>query len=398
MKNGRDATFTFAPACTRQRSSRSQCMAPTSRPPGRTRGSLCDVSHIVRKCQREGKKTMSRKLACTAPNTLSWVSERDREPGDGEVRIRSIFSAAKHGTDLSFYKGYASARGTFDSDLKVFRRGKKQEFFTGPVGNMVVGEVVLTGSGVDELCEGDRVTAHAPFSDIHILSALSCRKVPESVPWQSAVCLDPAACALGAVRDGPVRVGDCVAVLGMGAIGLCTVQVARHAGAALVIATDPVPERRKAAAVVGADLVLDPLSCDAGIEIKQAVEGRGADVVVDFSGSRDALQDALRGVAFGGTVVAGGFSLPYPAGLDLGAEAHLNVPNIVFSRAFSEPNREHPRWDYTRVCDTAWRLIVDGKIDGRPIVTPIVAFENVKEEYERVIPDPRAGIKLGVRH
>ena len=73
------------------------------------------------------------------------------------------------------------------------------------------------------------------------------------------------------------------------------------------------------AARLGAAVVLDPQACDAGLEIKKATGGRGADVVIDYSGSVDALQDALRGVAFGGIVVAGAFPAPYPAGLDLGA-------------------------------------------------------------------------------
>lgn len=74
------------------------------------------------------------------------------------------------------------------------------------------------------------------------------------------------------------------------------------------------------------------------------------------------------------------------------------MPNLIFSRAWSEPNREHPRWDYARICETAWKLIEDGIIDGRPIVTPIVPFDSAREEYDRVIADPQAGIKLGLRH
>ena len=184
----------------------------------------------------------------------------------------------------------------------------------------------------------------------------------------------------------------------MGAIGLCAVQVARFAGVACVIALDPVPQRREAATALGADIVLDPADCDAGLEIKLASGNSGADVIIDFSGSKDALQDALRGIAVGGNIVAGSFPKAYPAGLDLGAEAHLNVPNIIFSRSWTDPNRDHPRWDFARICDTAWRLIVDGKIDGRPIVTPVVPFDDLKEQYARVISDPGAGIKLGATH
>ena len=87
-----------------------------------------------------------------------------------------------------------------------------------------------------------------------------------------------------------------------------------------------------------------------------------------------------------------------PTLLQFGAEAHLHIPDIVFSRSISDPNRDHPRWDQTRICDTAWRWIMDGRIDGRLIVTPVVPFEDAREEYARVISDSEAGIKLGIRH
>ena len=340
---------------------------------------------------------MSKILMCTAAETLEWVSGDDSPPEDGQVALRSIFSAAKHGSELSFYKGNSFARGSFDAELKLFNRDE-QDFVALPVGNMVVGEVTQIGAGVTELSKGDRVAASAPFRDRHILSAQSCRKLSADLADESALCLDPAIYAVGAVRDGHVRVGDCVAVFGMGAIGLCAIQVARHAGAAFIIAVDPLPQRQEAAAALGADLVLNPLDCDAGLEIKKATQNRGADVIIDFSGNKDALQDALRGIAFGGCLVAGSFPTPYPAGLDFGAESHLNVPTIVFSRSFSDPNKDHPLLDYARICETAWQLILDGKIDGRPIVSPVVPFENAREEYQRVIPDAAAGIKLGLRH
>lgn len=68
------------------------------------------------------------------------------------------------------------------------------------------------------------------------------------------------------MRDGHVRIGDAVAVFGMGAIGLMAVQLAKLAGAHPVIAVDPLPLRRKVALECGADLVLDPSSEDAGEE------------------------------------------------------------------------------------------------------------------------------------
>ena len=74
----------------------------------------------------------------------------------------------------------------------------------------------------------------------------------------------------------------------------------------------------------------------------------------------------------------------------------MNTPNIIFSRACSEPNREHPRWDENRIYATCWRLIAEGKLSGEDIVSPVVRFEDLPTEYMKIATDPGANIKLGV--
>ena len=113
----------------------------------------------------------------------------------------------------------------------------------------------------------------------------------------------------------------------------------------------------------------------------------------------EALQAALRGIAFGGNIVLGGFPGPMKAGLDLGAEAHMNRPNIYFSRTESDPNREHPRWDNVRVRATVHRMILDGLINAESIVTPVLKFtDNLVVEYDQVCSKPDKNIKFGVEY
>jgi threonine dehydrogenase-like Zn-dependent dehydrogenase len=129
-----------------------------------------------------------------------------------------------------------------------------------------------------------------------------------------------------------------------------------------------------------------------------ATEKRGADVCIDFSGHRQALQQAIRGIGVGGTVVCGAFPPPHDAGLDLGAEAHINIPDIVFSRACSYPNRDYPRWRFDRVDRTCLQMLIDGSLSGERIVTPIVHFDELLTEYPKIATDPGSNIKLGVKH
>ena len=313
----------------------------------------------------------------------------------GQVRVKSLFGAAKHGTEMALYKGYAGPRGRYDPEYKLFQPTEEAIRYPVRLGNTCVGEVIELGPEVSDLKAGDRVFNYGSFRQDHIWPQ-SVRLLPEGVPWQAATCLDPADFALGAVRDGGVRIGDAVAVFGMGAIGLMALQLAKLAGAYPVIAVEPIPLRREVALQCGADLVLDPTACDAGLEIKKATAKRGADVCIEYSGSHLALQAALRGVAYLGTVVAGAWPGSYPAGLDLGAEAHINRPRIIFSRACSEPNPEYPNWDEDRLFDVAWRLLTNGSLKSEPVVQPVIHFEALPDEYPKIATHPHENVKLGV--
>ena len=333
--------------------------------------------------------------------TRERVAFRDyeREPlASDQVRVRSRFGAAKHGTEMAFYKGYGNPRGRYDDELRIFTHDSGgMEHYPAVLGNMCIGEVIEVGSAVADRRLGDRVFAHGGFRQEHVWPADRVRVLPDGVSWQAATCLDPVDFALGAVRDGHVRIGDAVAVFGMGAIGLMALQLARLAGARPVIAVDPIPLRREVARELGADLTFDPTACDAGKEIRLATARRGADVCIEYSGHHGGLQAALRGVCYLGTVVAGAFPGAYPAGLDLGAEAHFNRPSIVFSRACSEPNPEYPNWDEQRLFEISWRLLSDGSLSCDPVVQPVVAFDDLLTEYPKIATAPEENVKLGVR-
>lgn len=341
---------------------------------------------------------MPRELIAASTGHVAFREYEEPPLGPSQVRVGTEHAAAKHGTEAAMVRGYAAARGPWDGELQLFDRARAGGAANAvPVGNMFVGTVVEAGSTVSGVAIGDRVLGYGRFGDTHTIEASSLRVVPEGVDWRSAVCLDPADFALGAVRDGNVRIGDAVAIFGLGAIGLMVVQIARMAGATPLIAVDPLARRREIAAELGADLTLDPAEIDAGREIKVATGGRGVDVAIDYSGSSAALQAALRGVAFAGTVVAGAFPAPYPAGLDLGAEAHMNIPRIVFSRACSEPGRDHPRWPEARLYDTCWRWICEGRLRGERVVDPVVPFNDLPAAYERILSAPDSAVKLGAR-
>ena len=340
---------------------------------------------------------MTKELVARSIDQADFRDYEIPEVGSLDVQIRSQFGAMKHGTELAGFAGYSSARGRFDVEMGLFVDDESQgeQSSAKVVGNMIVGTVTAIGDEVNGFAVGDTVAAHAPFREEQVVSSDRCWQIPVGVSWKSAVCLDPAQFALGAVRDGNVRVGDAVAVFGLGAIGLMAIQIAKASGASPVVGIDLAENRRDVAIQCGADAVLDPASVDAGFELKRMTSSRGVDVAIEYSGSAAAMQSALRGTAFGGTVVAGAFPPPYGTGLDFGAEAHMNLPNIVFSRAVSDPNRDHPRWDQRRIFEACWLLFENGSISGDLLVDPVVPFHELDKAFARVVSSPEEGIKLG---
>lgn len=335
-----------------------------------------------------------KRLVCVREGEVAWQEVELPPVSAGKVRVQNRYGAEKHGTMAAFYKGYANRRGSWDASARIHRREGVLWAYPIPLGNMQTGEIVELGPGVDSVAIGQTVFYSGCFQPSAVVPASDLR-ILKGVDWKSGMLLDPAEFAIGAIRDGGLRLGDHVAVSGLGAIGLVAVQACFSAGAASV---DPLENRRRAALAGGATSVLDPLACDVGAALRDLTEGRGPDVIIDFSGSRPALQSALRGVAYGGTIVCGAFPAPFDAGLDFGGEAHMNRPRLVFSRACSDPNPDHPRWDWERIRRESLRLIVSGRLVGEAIVDDPIPYDSLAEAYGRIASGEGGSIKLSVEY
>ncbi|HEY0866037.1 MAG TPA: zinc-binding alcohol dehydrogenase [Fimbriimonas sp.] len=338
---------------------------------------------------------MAKRLVCLGVGEIGWQNVEDRPLQEGEVKVSNRYGVEKHGTMQAFVKGYANERGRWDAENCLHVAQGVLWGYPIPLGNMQYGEIEESRS---DLQPGQTVVYSGAFQERAIVRAEECFVVPGRVPWKTCMLQDPGEFAMGAIRDGHVRLGDKVAVFGLGAIGLLTVQMAKLAGASQVVAVDPLPARREAAIRSGADHVVDAAGEDPGLEVRKLTEMKGVDVAIDFSGARPALQAAIRGVAYGGTVVCGAFPPPYDAGLDFGGEAHMNRPRIVFSRACSDPNPDHPRWDWDRIRREVWRLISMNCLDGEPIVGPVVGWDELEDAYRKIASSPNDTIKLAVRY
>ncbi len=343
---------------------------------------------------------MPRELVAIAPRTpiLREYEEPSLKPH--QVRIKSEFSAPKHGTELGLYRGTSpfSVR-RWDPQYNMFfpRETTEHPGFPMPLGNTTVGVVIEVGSEVTQYKVGDRVFGHFPIRETHTVDARHIEGiVPEGMSPQAIVYWDPAEFALGAIRDGQVRLGERVVVFGLGAIGLMIVQMAKLSGAVLVIAVDPIEKRRTAALRHGADVALDPLQGDVGLKIKELTDKVGPDVVFEVSGSYTALHEAIRCCGMRGRIVPVAFYQGEARGLRLGEEWHMNAVTIISSRANTEPNREYPLWNNQRIRQVAFDLLKTGRLQVEDLVDPIVPFDQSAEAYRMIDEHPEKCIKLGV--
>ena len=167
-------------------------------------------------------------------------------------------------------------------------------------GFQIFGGGVLPGAQADLLA--------VPAADFQLL------KMPEGISTEQALLLtDNLATGWAAAQRADIAFGGSVAVIGLGAVGLCALRSALFQGAATVFAADRVEGRLRRAERWGAT----PITSPAAAAILAATGGRGADSVIDAVGTDASMTDALNAVRPGGTVsVVGVHDLqpfPFPA-------------------------------------------------------------------------------------
>jgi threonine dehydrogenase-like Zn-dependent dehydrogenase len=369
---------------------------------------------------------MPRELIATAPRTPELREYEEPPLGPTQIRIKTEFASPKHGTELVGYRNDPVANRPYD-----FAWGANiprppdagPQGFPRPLGNMAVGTVAEVGPEVTRFAVGDRVFGHFPIRETQTVDETGADPLPDGLSPEAAVCLDPLVMAL-AMRDAGIKLGDRVAIFGLGAIGLFAVQLAKAAGADWVVAIDPLENRRVLATGFCADVVIDPLAGDGdvGMEIRRLtgptpdptpraqtrVTGGylerptqtghlGVDVAVETSGSVLALHQAIRATRFGGTICMISFYGKDATGLYLGDEFHVNRLTLVSARAETLPGRDAPVWDLKRLVDLALSWLVSGRMRADGIVTPIADFADSAEAYRAIDERPQESIKLGIR-
>lgn len=343
---------------------------------------------------------MPLELIVKTPKVIDFTLYEDRPPEGNEVLVRTLVSGIKHGTELNMYRGTLPfADELWDADLRLFRFPESNEqvppFFPHTLGSWAAGVVMATGPGVTSFKKGDRVHGEWKHRETILIDAEKLYPVPDGVDLDRMVFSDPARFALGAIHDAQIKLGDKVAIFGLGAIGMLAVQMARMNGASQVIALDVLPGRIELARQLGATEVVNPAACDAGRTIKELTRGKGVDVAIEISGAYPALQHAIRGVHKEGLVVTASYYGDAVNRIDLSREWHHNRVTIRSSMpVWGCSHRCQPMWDLLRLERTAVDMLAEGKLQVDKMIGARIPFKEAARAYEIIDTNPNEKIKI----
>ncbi|MGI8476825.1 MAG: zinc-dependent alcohol dehydrogenase, partial [Thermomicrobiales bacterium] len=176
--------------------------------------------------------------------------------------------------------------------------------------NIVCGECEHCRSGRYNLCENLTVVGcvgplDGAMADYFIAPAQRFIVADPRLDLGQAAMVEPLATATHAVRVAGGTARKRVAVLGLGPIGLLTMQAAKAGGATVIVATDLNPAKRERAAGLGADAVFDPKAADVVERMRERMGGP-ADVVFDCVAFQSTMDQAIALAHKGGTVIVEG--------------------------------------------------------------------------------------------
>jgi 2-desacetyl-2-hydroxyethyl bacteriochlorophyllide A dehydrogenase len=332
-----------------------------------------------------------------APREVALGEYEERAPGPGEVLVRTLYSGISAGTELTAYRGtnpYVTKR--WDSDGRLFVKGEPT--FAYPLeawGYEQVGAVESIGEGVTAVAPGDVVWGIWGHRSTGVLpeTRLAGNVLPDRSRPLCGVFPRIGAVALNAVLDADVHVGETVAVFGLGVPGLIATQLARLNGGT-VVAVDRIARRLELARQLGAAVVVDAAAEPVAETIKRITDGRGADVVIELTGSAAALHEAIRSAAYAARVVAAGFEQGDATGLRLGEEFHHNRIELVSSQISNVAPRLSQRWSVARLEQTVIDLHRHGRLELEPLISHVVAAEDVADAFRLLDERPHEAVQV----
>jgi len=206
------------------------------------------------------------------------------------------------------------------------------------------------------------------FATYTKVKACQVHAIPGEMSYEQAAIIEPAACALHAIRKSGMQEGEVVAVLGLGPIGQLAARMARALGAGAVYGTEKTRSRLDLARDA-IDEVIDVNETDPVASIMDLTHGMGADVVIECAGSVSSTQQSIALARKGGTILVVGICLDW---------VQILVSEIVLKGLTLKGAVCFSVGEFASALD----LVAERKIDVDPLVTCKFTLDEINEAFE----------------
>ncbi len=304
-----------------------------------------------------------KKLISPEPNRVALVDVPEPEMGPDDVLVRSVRSLISAG-----------------SELKRIKRVEGESEQTWPnydLGYAICGEVIECGERVESFKTGDRVATMQHHQQVVVSSTLpgivkATIPIPDAVSWDDAPFILWGRSCWNWTMKADIAIGETVAVMGLGLVGLLMVMWSRLRGPGRIIGIDLHDSRLELGLKAGADEVINASECDLTQAVVELNGGREADVTFHcVSGNAvSSFEDSQRITASGGRVVLIG---------------HHSKPLTILFREFLSKDLLGAGTDYdydSRLFEVGARLIERGALPVSGIVTHKVHYTEAPAIYE----------------
>jgi predicted dehydrogenase/threonine dehydrogenase-like Zn-dependent dehydrogenase len=261
-----------------------------------------------------------------------------------------------------------------------------------PLGYSCAGTVLDTG-GVASFTVGQRVACagagRASHAEVASVPANLVVPVPDGVSLRDASLVAIGAIALQGVRRAQAALGERVVVIGLGLLGLLTVQLLRANGCQ-VLGVEPMERRRRLGIELGAERAVAPDEAKTAVEEWSNANGADAAIVTATSRSSGVINQAVEVVRQKGRVVpVGDVGLDLERGPLYAREADVLISTSYgpgrYDRSYEEEGLDYPlayvRWTEGRNMEEFLRLVASGVVRIDPLVDVEVAVEEASRAY-----------------
>ena len=316
---------------------------------------------------------MKRKqIIFTAPRTAELLETDVPVLSDKGVLVKTEYTVVSGGTERANILGLPNVPAGFPKQL----------------GYCGIGYVLEIGKNVKSVSVGDRVLVyHSVHSNLNVREENEITKVENvGIPSLEAAFTVIASMGLGGVRKLELELGESAMVMGLGLLGMFSVQFLRASGANPLIAADLNPERRKMALELGADYAFDPSEPDFVEKVKAVTKGKGVNAIVEVTGVSKAMKQALECASWMGRISLLGCTRVSDCNVDYYSQVHRPGIKLIGAHNFVRPKYEsYPHhWTHHDDCRAILDMIERGRIKVAPMIGRVVSPENCPEIFTQL--------------